>query len=403
MPKASLALGNLRAFVIVIVVAFHAALAYLAWKPLPADFSAPPYWWFSFAVIDSQHWIGFDLFCAWQDLSLMSLMFMLSGLFVAGSLQRKGSRDYSIDRLWRIGLPFAVGVAILGPLFFYPAYLTRTADASLAGFRTEWLALPSWPSGPLWFLWQLLAVNLLAALLYAIYPRVLARFAAFGAWAGNHPIKFAALLVIASALAYVPLALTFSPWSWRAIGPFSLQLSRPAHYMVFFFAGFALGANGLDRGLLSCQGPLARMWWVWLAAAVAGFFIWAGLTSLTFPDWNSAGAPAKFAASAAFPLGCATGGLWLIACFLRFGSAIRWRLADSLSANAYSIYLLHYIFVVWAQYALLGSSLFTGAKFAIVLSAALIMSWAASVAFGRVTISPPLVALNKRASMQALR
>jgi surface polysaccharide O-acyltransferase-like enzyme len=40
--------------------------------------------------------------------------------------------------------------------------------------------------------------------------------------------------------------------------------------------------------------------------------------------------------------------------FLRFGQYRAWW-SDSLSENAYGIYVVHYVFVVWAQYMLLDS------------------------------------------------
>ena len=92
MSATSLALSNLRAIVILIVLGFHSILAYLGSLPSdPHRFDAPPYDWQAFPIIDSQRWFGFDLFCAWNDVCLMSLMFFLSGLFVWPSLQRKQS------------------------------------------------------------------------------------------------------------------------------------------------------------------------------------------------------------------------------------------------------------------------------------------------------------------------
>ena len=95
MSNSSLALVNLRAVVILIVLAFHSVLPYLAFlPPTPYPFDQPPYLWLAFPIIDSQRWFGFDLFCAWQDVGLMSLMFFLSGLFVPSSLASKGSRKF---------------------------------------------------------------------------------------------------------------------------------------------------------------------------------------------------------------------------------------------------------------------------------------------------------------------
>src|SRR5271168_2630358 len=99
MSRSSLALGNLRAVVILIVLAFHSVLAYVKWIPhASSGFSDPPYPWRSFPIVDSHRWFGFDLFCAWQDVYLMSLMFLLSGLFVWPSLTRKQNWGFVRDR-----------------------------------------------------------------------------------------------------------------------------------------------------------------------------------------------------------------------------------------------------------------------------------------------------------------
>jgi len=312
-------------------------------------------------------------------------------------LLRKGIRAYVIGRLWRIGLPFLLAIIFLSPLSFYPAYLVRSPDPSITDFGQQWISLSSWPSGPQWFLWQLLVVNLLAAALYAVTPGYVQRLGHLAEWVGVRPARLFALLVVASVLAYFPLALRYSPWTWGSVGPFGLQLCRPAHYVVYFFTGVALGRYGLDRGLLACDGPLARNWLAVLAAAVVGFGAWAGLTSFTMPDWDKAGIAAQVAASLAFPFACAGGSLSLLAICLRFGRKRRWVL-DSLSTNAYSIYLLHYVFILWLQYALLESELFALAKAMTVFGAALIMSWAVSIGFNRLLSGSALVTVKRATS-----
>jgi Acyltransferase family len=99
MSKSSLALSNLRAFVILLVVAFHSVLAYLGSQPAsPSPFDSPPYWWRAIPIIDSERWFGFDLFCAFTYVYMMQLMFFLSGLFVWPSLLRKGGKIFLYDR-----------------------------------------------------------------------------------------------------------------------------------------------------------------------------------------------------------------------------------------------------------------------------------------------------------------
>lgn len=382
MSKSSVALSNLRAVVIVIVLAFHSSLAYLVNIPQPVAFNQAPYTWEAFPIADAHRWLGFDIFCATQDVSLMALMFFLSGLLAGPSLERKGSRLYLVERLRRIGVPFVLAVIILCPIALYPAYAVRTAEPDLAGYWKQLLSLPFWPIGPQWFLWQLLVVNALAAGLFAVAPQVLRRARRFADWAGTRPVQCYALITGAAIVAYTPLAFVFSPFTWHEFGPFALQLCRPLLYILVFFAGLALGSRGLDRGLLSADGALARQWLWWTGAALATFFLWAGLTSLTMPTWSAAPVMARLGSALAYPPACIAGGLYMVAIFLRF-SRRRSPILDSLSANAYGMYLVHYVFVVWLQYALLPYDLGAPVKALLVFAGTFALSWPASAVINR--------------------
>ena len=54
------------------------------------------------------------------------------------------------------------------------------------------------------------------------------------------------------------------------------------------------------------------------------------------------------------------------------------RVLDSLSGHAYGIYLVHYVFVLWLQYSLVGLTLNAVPKMLIVFATALVLSWGAS-------------------------
>ena len=101
--SSSLALSNLRALVIVVVVAFHSSLAYLGSQRAAAfPFDQSPFQWRAFPILDNHRWFGFDVFCAWQDVYLMALMFFLSALFTWPSLARKQARKFLGDRFLRL-------------------------------------------------------------------------------------------------------------------------------------------------------------------------------------------------------------------------------------------------------------------------------------------------------------
>ena len=162
---------------------------------------------------------------------------------------------------------FAAGV--LSPIAYFASYRTVAVDPGAAAYWQHWRALPIWPDGPQWFLWQLFLLSALASLLHAVAPQSLKALSRVAANANHRPVAFLAGLTCLSMLAYVPLAMAFTPWDWTYLGPFSFQLSRPLHYLVYFFAGFAVGSYGCDRGILRNDGSLTRHWLAWLAAPVA--------------------------------------------------------------------------------------------------------------------------------------
>ncbi len=374
MSGPSLALNNLRAVVILVVLAFHSVLAYLDFLPAkPFAFDLPTYRWRSFPIVDSDRWFGFDLFCAWQDVFLMSMFFFLSGLFVWPSLLRKGAKVFLIDRLVRLGLPFMLVVTLLIPIAHYPTYLQTALDGSVATYWQHYLALPFWPTGPVWFLEVLMVGGLAAAALFAVARPLGDALARFSASVADTPARYFVIMLGVGVVAYVPLALAFTPWEWIHVGPISFQRCRPLHYGFYFFAGMGIGAYGLDRGLFAVDGVLVRRWPVWLAAALVTMLAWLGLTALTMGN-VPAPVGVQLIADLSFVPACGASCLLAIALCLRFGRR-QVPLLDSLRECAYGMYLVHYVFIVWFQYAMLGFALPAVVKATIVFAATLLASW----------------------------
>ncbi len=312
-----------------------------------------------------------------------ALLFFLSGLFVWPSLARSGSRIFLRDRLLRIGVPFALTVGLLMPLAHYPVYRVTAVDPGLASFWQHWLALPFWPAGPPWFLWVLLVFDFTAAVFYQLAPasgEALGR--SFGQL-GTRPKPFVIALLSASALAYVPLALVFNPWDWFHIGPFSFQLCRPLHYLVFFLAGAGVGAYGIERGLLAVDGWLARRWAAAGIAAMVAFVLWLGMVGLAMAGEGQPPLAVQILEALSFVMCCSAGVLFMLALFLRFANR-RLAALDPLKDKVYGIYLIHYVFSIWLQYALLGLAMFAVVKAMIVFTGTLLMSWASVAALRRI-------------------
>ena len=69
-----------------------------------------------------------------------------------------------------------------------------------------------------------------------------------------------------------------------------------------------------------------------------------------------------------------------------FGRIFRrhYAVLDHLSANSYGIYLLHYLVVIWLQYAVLRADMPAGAKFGIVFLGGLAVCWGLSAVLRKV-------------------
>ena len=377
----SRALKNLRAFAIVSVVSFHSVLAYLASQPHVAQpFDSPPFHWMATPILDSQRWLGFDIYAAFLYVSLMPVMFFLSGIFVWPSLKRKGSWNYLYGRILRIGVPFLIGVYLLMPFAYYPVYRLGVCDPGLLSYFKQLIALPFWPSGPLWFLWELLVFDCAAVAIFLTAPRLIERLGLLSTSASETAKQYFLLLLTVSAVAYLPLAFAFGTSNWGTWGPFALQSDRFLLYLVYFFAGVGVGVQGYDRGLLRPDGVLSRRWYIWAASAIATFLLW--MMSMAPAVYGHSNVFLETGAYLAVVLAVACACLGLAAVFLRFARE-RWSVTDSLSEHAYTIYLVHYVFVVWLQYALLDIAVPAIAKGLIVFTGSLALSWACAAGIER--------------------
>jgi len=379
-PAYNVALGYLRGFLVVLVMAHHSVIAYIdVTLPRSKSLGAAPYYWRAFPVVDHVHAAVFGLFTAFNDDFFMSLMFFVSGLFVWSSLRRKGAATFVRDRLLRLGIPFVFAAAIVAPLAYYPSYLLM-GERGISGFVHEWLSMGDWPTGPAWFVWLLLTFDLAIGMVFRMLPT-------FGKALGNltqnaraHPARFFLLLVAASAVAYTPMVILFGPMSWTSVGPFQFQTARVFHYAIYLLAGVGVGAYGIDRGLLASNGLLARHWARWTTLALTIFvlsvafflILLAQLHAMPAAAWGAIG-------GVVFATTCATLSFAFLAMFVRFATRRFW-IFDSLSDNEYGMYLIHYMFVSWLQFAILRFAMPALAKGAFVFLGTLLLSWGASAA-----------------------
>jgi len=343
---------------------------------------------------DRIRWLGFDLVVLFNDSFFMAFMFLISGLFVHDSLTRRGATGYLRHRAWRLGVPLLISIFVLIPIAYYASFLRYhspgTTDFNFFHYWWHMLTIGPWPSGQAWFLWVLLAFDLIAAAIWSTAPRILTGFGRSIFALRQRPIAAFAAFSILSVVTYLPLHLAFGDGAWFEPGhyPFPIQTSRILLYPAYFFIGVGIGIVGLRTGLLAGQGDIARRWPVWLA--FAGLF-YGAILLLVYAHHNwiaDFASPAlwwRTAYGMAFALFSAAMAFTIPATSLRLARSSL-SLLDAMQPSAYGIYLLHYVFIIWLQYVVYDPAFPAAIKAAIVFIGTLGGSWALTVLLRKIPV-----------------
>jgi surface polysaccharide O-acyltransferase-like enzyme len=367
------ALDRARTFIILLVVLYHSVINYT---------------YFGIGG-DRMRWLGFDLVVLFCDSFFMACMFFISGLLVHDSLSRRGAPDYLASRAFRLGLPFLASIFVLMPIAYY-RYYHLAFDVFL--YYAHMVTVGPWSAGSAWFLWVLLAFDAIAAAIFAAAPRTITGLGRLVDGVRDKPMTAFAVFVLFSILIYLPLRVSIGESHWSTLGhyPVFIQTSRAPLYAGYFLAGLAAGAAGLRKGVLDEDGAIAKAWRTWLAVALAGYAAIlllvtihrSGMIDLRSPPlwWHTA-------YGVAFALFGAAMTFTVPAVFLR-SAKVPFRFLDAMQKQAYGIYLLHFIPLIWLQYLISDPPLPAFLKSAIVFTGTLSASWLATMGLRRI----PLIA-----------
>jgi surface polysaccharide O-acyltransferase-like enzyme len=369
MSARNAALDRARTGLTVLVVIHHAVI---------------PYTYYGYA--DTHRWLGFDGIILATDSFFMALFFLLSGLFVWPSLQRKSVANFLHDRLLRLGLPFAVAAVTLMPLAYY-AFEPRLGDMGFAVYWWKTVTTGPWPSGPVWFVWVLFVFDIIAALLYRIAPHCLDPVNRLSLRGFVQPVPFFVFFLVLTTLVYLPMRLYFGVNYWFDFGgPLVVQASRVLLYASYFFIGVGIGAANMDKGLLSGDGQLARHWGRW---ALVTLIAYSCLVLLIVYKRGFAADPDQLpywydvAYGFALPFFSAAIAFAFLAFYLHFDRPGTGFL-DAMHESAYGIFLIHYVPILWMQVWLRDLNLPAGVKAASLFVVALFASWAVTAVLLRI-------------------
>ncbi len=469
-------LDYLRGFITILVVAHHSSLAYTTF----ASFNPQAYNASTHPIVDAVRSKGLDIFEDFNDVFFMSLMFLISGIFVAPSLARKGRRQFIRDRFRRLFIPFLIAVTFIMPIGYLASWRLAHGNYDLHDFIVDYIKIEHWPAGPPWFIGILFIFNCLVMPVWL--PR-LNRLNQRINKLSEKPWQFFGLAYLTTLVLFLPFVLIFGGSAWFGIGPIAFQLSRIVLYFGYFYIGMAIGASGpgsstpqtttaqtptgaaqanpmqtpadatqaspmqtltgvtqanlmqtptgaaqaspmqtptgaaqanpmqtpadttqaspmqtpadttqaspmqiltgahqsgpLPNTLLSETSAVMRLWPVWVIGCIVAYTALklAGGPIQNLEDHGLINeTQARLLYRPIWSLSCAASCIAFITLFRRLFHR-SFKFWESLSANAYGIYLVHYVFVLWIQYLLIPVSLSAVPKFFAAFLGSLALSW----------------------------
>jgi glucan biosynthesis protein C len=365
-------LDNLRYLMIVLVVVYHSVAAYANVVP----------WW---AVHDAGFFAA-DVVRELLDVFMMPVLFFVAGYFTLPSLRKKGLWEFLRDKGRRLLIPWALAVLIVFPLLLYDQ-----PNQTIKPFRDYWLwYLNSFPTkleflprtlsqGPYWFISLLFAFFVLFALLYTPTRRWGGRIVfpvSRKGPQGNSALMSLLLFGVLTSAGYFVSLLLSPDTSWLTL---SIFLQFQPTRLGLFASYFALGVYVQSRGWFARAKPWGRLaMWGAISAGLAVAYLVVGqplYTTLAGASGLPVGLLLTFAFIRSFLV------LSLLVVLVSVGVRY-WNRSSGfdrqLSEASYNIYLTHVWFVVIFQEILLGWSGSVLAKFMIVLSVTLALSFVIS-------------------------
>jgi glucan biosynthesis protein C len=347
-------IDNLRVFLTILVIVFHLAITY------GADAS----WFYTERPTTELAGTLTTLFVGLCQFFFMGLFFLISGYFVPGSIDRKGSGKYIKDRLVRLGIPLVLFSLLFSPIteYFKAATVYHSNPGNFVAFTMDYLKGGDYAPGPLWFVEVLLVFSLVYALGRAILSWIKGPAAKSSPTSVKKPLTNAwilAFILIVAALNYI--VRIFSPIGaeWQHI-----QLAFLPQYMLMFPAGILAYRRGWLPNIPSGVRKL------WSAIAIPGMLALPVLIVITGAmdgdpsfmgglNWQSA------AISIWEPIYCVAMSVLLLNIFQRRFNR-QGTLGRIMSQNAYSVYIIHPLVIIPGAYLLRSVSLDPLLKWALV-------------------------------------
>jgi len=136
-------IDNLRILLITLVAMIHLSISY----------GGSGSWYYKEGQADELS----SIILSWHNGTVqsfsMGLFFLIAGYFTPGSYDRKGLRQFLMDRLLRLGIPMLCYDFVIGPLIAYPLIQAGAwqSTGSYADYLARYYSRFHIGTGPLWF------------------------------------------------------------------------------------------------------------------------------------------------------------------------------------------------------------------------------------------------------------
>jgi peptidoglycan/LPS O-acetylase OafA/YrhL len=357
-------IDNLRIALIILVVAHHAGQAY---GPTGG-------FWF---VENPERASILGAFFTVNRSFFMSLFFMISGYFLPASYDRKGAKDFLMDRLRRLGVPLLVFLFAVIPLMMYTYYLNYRHYGTLPFLVYYWQVYfgasrpppdwsgPAWPDmnfGHLWFVEHLL----IFAVCYVIWRLIRPPLARIDS-GEEMPPRHLEILVFTLAIAAVAFVVRI--WypidKWVAfLGFIQVAFADVPRDLSFFLIGVFAYRRNWFLHMPKETGKVLLL--IGLAAAAACYGLW----MMGYPYFSAGGFNVLSLVYDVWESFLCVGLCIGLLVFFRENLNFQRILAKSLAASTYAVYLFHVPVIVCLQYAIWRTDLAAIIKFVIVVLAA---------------------------------
>ena len=162
--KRLLYIDNLRIILVVLVVLAHVAITY-----------GPVGFWYYYERTELNSTYVLAFFVSLMQAFLIGLFFMISAFFTPSALNKKGPKNFLIDKLKRLGVPLLFYIFVIAPSILYLDNLIIKGERVnyFIFYYERVLKRGIIDVGPLWFLQVLLFFSILYAIFNEIIVRIL--------------------------------------------------------------------------------------------------------------------------------------------------------------------------------------------------------------------------------------